>query len=632
MKKRLILLVLLLWSGLSAIAQSTSPEKPIRFAFVTDTHVGAPETAAEDLRRTVADINAMAADLDFVVFTGDVTDFGSETEFLAAKQIIDKLTLKWYIFPGNHDTKWSENGCNSFRKVFGAERFVFDAGKYRFIGCGSGPNMRMSPGLVAREDVLWLRDEVAKLAGSDKPVIFMNHYPLDPGLANWYLLIDELKKTNIQAAFCGHGHANKAMDFEGIPATMGRSNLRAKDAVGGYNLVTMRNDSMYFAVRRPAVGAEEGKTAAPWRTIVLKNHQFSKADGKSTQTDRPSYAINEQFAGAKAVWQKQDSSDVGAGMVADKKQAIYPNTNGQIVALNLLDGTVNWRFGTRGKVYSTPAMQKNRVVVASTDGAIYCLDKKTGTLLWKVITGGPVVASPLIDGNTVFIGSSSGTFRALSLKNGSEKWTFTGVKEFVESVPVVDKERVYVGSWGSTFYALTKKTGQLAWTWTNGKGRNFSPAAGTPLLTNGRLFLQTPDRTVTALDAKTGAEIWKSNQFKGFESSGLSADQLLMYVKCMNDTLWALSTRSDSPKVEWFVNCKYGYEISPSPVTEQGNTIYVPTDDGVLYVVDRQKRQVAWAHKLSNAMLNRVWPLANNEVLVSTMDGIVARLRWKPGN
>jgi calcineurin-like phosphoesterase family protein len=271
--------------ALVSLVCSLGLAQPIRFAFVTDTHVGAPATAAEDLQRTVNDMNTLN-NLDFVVITGYVTDFGSEQELTEAKRILDGLNKKWYIFPGNHDTKWSENGCNSFRQIFGAERFAFDFGKYRFIGCGSGPNMRMSPGLVAREDVLWVRGEVGKLNNSDRPVIFLNHYPLDDVLANWYLLIDDLKKTNIQAALCGHGHANRKMDFEGIPATMGRSNLRAKEAVGAYNIVTMQNDTMTFATRTPTVGTDAGQTQNPWRTIVLQNHQFTK---ETKQYPRPSY-------------------------------------------------------------------------------------------------------------------------------------------------------------------------------------------------------------------------------------------------------------------------------------------------------------------------------------------------------
>ncbi|GAB3261774.1 PQQ-binding-like beta-propeller repeat protein [Larkinella harenae] len=591
----------------------------IRFAFVTDTHVGAPATAIEDLQRTVNDINAQS-DLDFAVFTGDVTDFGSDEEFATAKRILDGLNKKWYVFPGNHDTKWSENGCNSFRKVFGAERFAFNVGKYRFIGCGSGPNMRMAPGLAAREDVLWLQAEVEKLKGSDQPVIFMNHYPLDESLENWYLLIETLKKTNVQAAFCGHGHANRALDFEGIPGTMGRSNLRAKDTVGGYNIVTIENDTMTFAERTPGA-----VTKSVWRTVALQNHHFDQQKGQSFP--RPSYQMNEQFANVQPVWMKQDSSDVGAGIVESDGFCIYPNTRGEIVALATQDGRVRWRFSTGGKVYSTPMIRKNRVVVASTDGTIYCLDKQAGRLRWKQETGKPIVASPLIDRNTVFIGSSEGKFRALSLKDGSLRWTFGGVNGFVESVPVVDKRNVYFGSWGSSLYALNKKTGDSIWRWTNGKSRNFSPAACVPVLVHNRLFIQTPDRTVTAIDPRTGKNLWKTSQHKGFESMGVSEDRSLIYIKCMRDSVWAIPTNSPDGRGTWFANCRYGYEISPGPLTERDGLIYVPTDEGVLYTIDRQKHQLLWSHKLSNAMLNRVWPLKNRQVLVTTMDGKIALLR-----
>ncbi|WP_234734147.1 outer membrane protein assembly factor BamB family protein [Tellurirhabdus bombi] len=620
----LSLALFLLWQGFyqTALAQ-TSTEKPIRFAFVTDTHVGAPVTAAEDLQRTVNDINTLP-NLDFVVLTGDVTDFGSEQEFRAAKAILDGLRVKWYIFPGNHDTKWSENGCNSFRKIFGAERFDFTVGKYRFIGCGSGPNMRMAPGLAAREDVLWVRSIAESMKGSDQPVIFMNHYPLDDALGNWYLLIDELKKINVQAAFCGHGHSNKKLNFEGIPAVMGRSNLRANQPGNGYNLVTLANDTLTFAERTQATDGQSMITKQPWHTILLQNHHFL-ADKKNYP--RPSFQVNEQYPQVKVVWEKQDSSDVGAAIVADKQVAIYPNTQGYITALSPDNGQVLWRFATQGKVYSSPALHKNRVVVASTDGTIYCLDKRTGKSLWKQETGYPIVASPLIDGNTVYLGSSEGKFRALALRDGSVRWEFNDVNSFVESVPVADKGKVYFGSWGSSFYALDKKTGKLAWRWTNGKGRNYSPAACIPVLANGRVFLQTPDRTVTALDAETGQEIWKSNRHKGFESMGVSEDKSLIYVKCMQDSVWAISTKTGAGEGEWFVNCGYGYEISPGPITEAQGTLYIPTDDGFVYAVDAQKKQLIWAHKLSNAMINKIWALPNKQLLVTTMDGKLVRLQ-----
>lgn len=86
---------------------------------------------------------------------------------------------------------------------------------------------------VPRSAVNWLDAEIKKLRPG-QPVIFLNHYPIDEGLDNWYEITDRLKNYNTWAVLCGHGHANKAMNFEDIPGVMGRSNLRAKSLVGGY--------------------------------------------------------------------------------------------------------------------------------------------------------------------------------------------------------------------------------------------------------------------------------------------------------------------------------------------------------------------------------------------------------------
>src|SRR5688500_1119797 len=121
-------------------------QEPISFVHLSDTHIGSG-TGADDLRRTVKDINENAA-IQFVVISGDITEFGSDEEIKLAKQILDSLNKPWHIVPGNHDSNWSENGSNTFKKVFGNETFSFKAGDYFFLGTHSGPNMRMSPGQI----------------------------------------------------------------------------------------------------------------------------------------------------------------------------------------------------------------------------------------------------------------------------------------------------------------------------------------------------------------------------------------------------------------------------------------------------------------------------------------------------
>src|SRR5689334_12455682 len=110
MKKR-SLLMLSLFLTLNTFAQS------FRFAFLSDVHIGV-KNADEDLRRTVADINADTS-LKFVIITGDITELGIDEELLLARKILSGLKKPLYIQTGNHDGNWSPTGGRAFNTVFG---------------------------------------------------------------------------------------------------------------------------------------------------------------------------------------------------------------------------------------------------------------------------------------------------------------------------------------------------------------------------------------------------------------------------------------------------------------------------------------------------------------------------------
>jgi outer membrane protein assembly factor BamB/predicted MPP superfamily phosphohydrolase len=593
--------------------------QPFQFAHVTDIHIGS-STSVEDLERTVNDINSQS-DIDFVILSGDITEFGSDQELREARALIDQLTKPWYVVPGNHDSKWSESGNNSFVRIFGCEEFSFEKNGYLFIGTASGPNMRMAPGLVPREQVVYLDSVLANMTDPDQPIVFVNHYPLDESLSNWHKVIDLLKTRNIQATLLGHGHQNKLFNFEGIPGLMGRSNLRAKQDTGAYNLVTIARDTMFYAERTPG-----GATHAIWCRVPLKNHQFEQ---DTTQWPRPDYSVNDQFPTVKTVWEMQDSSDIGTGIGCSGNLAVYANTKGEIVALNLTSGEKAWRYQTSGKIYSTPAIAKNRVVCASTDNSIYCLDLKTGKLRWTFSGKKSIVASPVIDQNAVYIGSSEGVFRSINLLSGKLNWQYEGVNNFVETRPLIYQGMVYFGSWGNTFYALDKKTGKLVWKREKYTNRMLSPAAVWPVAANGKVFIVAPDRHMTALNAQTGEEIWDSGKYSCRESIGISADGELVYIKNMNEgNVDAFYTHADEQQLAWECPAALGYEIAPSPITEDGNLVFVPTTAGVVCAIDKTTHQIAWKYKLSNALVNMIVPIYDSQVLISTLDGKVACLAY----
>lgn len=593
----------------SAFAQN------FKYAFVTDTHVGAT-TGEDDLRRTVADINRQN-DLDFVVLTGDITEMGTNEELKLAKNILSALKIPYYIMPGNHDTGWSESGGVSFIREFGYDKITFDHKGYRFIACASGPYVRMSDGHIPRDAAVWL-DKVLKKTSNTMPVIFMNHYPIDNSLDNWYEVTDRLKTKNIQYIICGHGHNNNAMNFEGIPATMGRSNLRAKDSIGGYNIVQMTKDTAFFSVKKP------GQQLLPaWRKIPLQKivHQTLKA------YDRPSFDVNQKYPQVKAVWTYHSGANVVNTPAISDKMVIFGNSIGQVEALDKATGKKRWTYATKGAIYSSPVIYNDLVILGSGDGTIYALYVRNGKLAWKVTTGHAVLGSPVLHHDQVLIGGSDHTFRAISAGSGKLIWEFKDVEGMMAGKPLIYRDMIIFGSWGRHLYALDLANGKLRWKWNNGSAnRMFSPAMCTPVATKGVVYIAAPDRFLTAIDVKNGQTLWRTKEAMVRESIGLSADSTTIYGKTMQDEIVAYKTDATAPQLSWKLHAGFGYEHTPSDLVEKDGMVFYGTKNGVVYTFDAKTHQNGWLHKIDNSMINTIRPVDGKNIVVSTMDGKVTWL------
>lgn len=610
-----LLLCILIFTVLISHAQF----KPCRFAFVSDTHIGSPNGGAEeDLRRTVRDINSRK-DIAFVVLTGDITELGTNAEIKLAKQILDSLNVPWYIIPGNHDTGWSESGGVMFTTVFGYDKFSFEYNGIRFLGCASGPYVRMSDGHVPRDAVNWLDRELKKVK-KDQPVIFLNHYPIDKDLDNWYEITDRLRMHNTWAILTGHWHTNKTIDSEGIPCVVGRSNLRAKAAVGGYNLVDIRSDSMIISEKKPG-----NNFLKQWTALALG---VKKYDIRHS-FPRPDFRMNDTFAQVKRTWTLASEANIISTPAVSGQNVFVGNQQGVMTCFSLKNGKAKWRFSTGGAIFSSPAVAGQSLVFGSGDGFIYCLQAKSGKLTWKAETGTAVLGSPLVYGDTVFIGGSDHSFRALQLSTGKLIWTFNELKGPVVSTPVLYQGKIIFGAWDRNLYALNAATGKPEWTWNNGSSViNYSPAACIPVTAGGVVYVVAPDRYITAIDAANGQTLWRNNDTRVRESIGISADGKWIYGKTMQDTMAVYAASREKQSASAKIHCGFGYEHVPSMLIEKDGLVYFGTKSGVVYCVNPTTQKVMWQHKIDNSMVNTVRVLNAHSIIASTMDGKVVRLSF----
>jgi len=597
---------------LSLLCQAGFGQK-LTFALLTDLHVN-PRTAIDSaLHQIVNEINK--AELDFVIVSGDLTNTGSNGELDAVKDALSQLNKPFYVIPGNHETNWSESAGLLFNQLFGNDRFIFRKNGFLMVGLNSGPFMRMGDGLVKQEDLLWLSRELGSTKTEHERLVAFTHYPLADGLSNWDRVTTILKNNNCILSFCGHGHRLALFNFDGIPGIMGRAMMMRNSQLPGYNIVELRNDSVYVSQK------EVGRNQDP--SIFKFNYLKPEPISGLPVSQKPDFKINSAYPNVKIGFQLEDTASVFAGpCVIDGKTLIYGNSVGTIKAIGIASHKVFWERSVQGPVYSAPVNGNSVVAIGTVDGKIIGFDIKSGAELWKIDVGTPVLADGIVENDQLYIGGGSTAFYKIDLTSGKVVWRYDGISGLIQGQPALSEQNVVFGAWNRHLYCLDKTTGKLIWKWNNGKPQQlYSPGNIVPAVANGKVFLVAPDRCMTALDLLTGKQIWRDCNHQVRESMGISPDKSQVFAKLMNDSVISVSTLSDGFRLNWSINAGFGYEHNPCAILALDNDIFIGTREGVVISINSQKHAINWKYKAGNSAVNKlVWD-GKNMIFVSFSEG-----------
>ena len=112
-------------TNIDLIERATQGKKEIKFMVISDTQRWYDET-----EKAVDFINGMN-DIDFVLHTGDISDFGLKLEFVKQRDILTRLKVPFVTIIGNHDCLGT--GPDIFHLIFGKNNFSFNAGEVHFV-------------------------------------------------------------------------------------------------------------------------------------------------------------------------------------------------------------------------------------------------------------------------------------------------------------------------------------------------------------------------------------------------------------------------------------------------------------------------------------------------------------------
>ena len=167
----------------------------------------------------------------------------------------------------------------------------------------------------------------------------------------------------------------------------------------------------------------------------------------------------------------------------------------------------------------------------------------------------------------------------------------------------------------------------MHWQWNNGREVNlYSPGNVVPVVNPERVVIVAPDRVTTAIDRKSGEQIWREkNDNKVRESLGRSTDGKVAYAKTMDGELVAMST-GDNYELLWKVDLGFGYEHAPCIVLEHDGFIYCGSRRGMLAVVDATTHQLVFTSQLGSSEFNGFEVDEDGNVYCSLIEGTIFRI------
>lgn len=172
----------------------------LHFAQISDVHISSAGDhhdmlsgrSAGFLADIIAELNQIE-ELDFVLFTGDLFDYAAQSEFDQFQQVIQALTKKYYVIPGNHDRRSPQSPTGLTRPQL-AQHFnpqvearptdpeaqmgywsITVHPQIQLIGLDSIKDADWG-GVIDSRQMRWLEDELSRHI--DKLIILAVHHPL----------------------------------------------------------------------------------------------------------------------------------------------------------------------------------------------------------------------------------------------------------------------------------------------------------------------------------------------------------------------------------------------------------------------------------------------------------------------
>ncbi len=225
----------------------------------------------------------------------------------------------------------------------------------------------------------------------------------------------------------------------------------------------------------------------------------------------------------KRLWYTDLKRRINGGIGSGGDMLLIGSEKGMLLALKTTDGSKRWAHQVSSEILAPPVLAGDSIFVQTADGKLFSLAARDGSEQWQQERSEPSLslrgtAAPIVIGNRVVAGFANGKLTAFKRDDGTTIWETTiaeprGRDEIerlvdVDATPVALGNLIYAAAYQGRVVAVQAETGSLAW---SREISTYAPLA----LGRDRIYVVDDHGIAYALDAQTGATIWKQDQLRG---------------------------------------------------------------------------------------------------------------------
>jgi eukaryotic-like serine/threonine-protein kinase len=403
--------------------------------------------------------------------------------------------------------------------------------------------------------------------------------------------------------------------FDGVPITLSSSNVdsfghfSATVTIPSYNLgtyqITVTDRLGCFASANFTVVSDP---TTSWPMFMHDYHHSGTSDNIAPLNNSLLWKFDVD---------RGEISNIVATSAAVVAGIVYiASHNSYVYALDAYTGTCYWRYSLPGMgTLSSPAVVDGVVYIGS-DYGLHAINAYTGAKIWQSSPAITILSSPAVLGGLVYTGSFvEHSVYAFRVSDGQQVWSYT-TGDYVNSSPAVVGNVVYICSDDGYLYALDAATGALIWKFNCLDNYPYESLSSSPAVANGVVYVTSSVGNVFAIDASSGDKIWNHTtaDLSSFTSSPVYYNGIVY--TSSGSGVYALN--ASTGQEIWHSIPMYA-QASPAIVA---GVIYVGAGDGNIYALDALTGAKIWQYE-TNGFIRGQTSIVDGAIYVGTGNGAI---------